>query len=369
MADNQTIDNGGSPFDASADDVQVSGTPGSAKVQYVKLVDGTNGGTVPIKGNADGSISSYHPAIPNTGNSSTSNLGAGAAFTGTGVDVSDYTTIGISIYSSHASATDGLSIQFSSDNSTWRVSDTYTIPATTLRTITLRPQLQYFRLVYTNGGTLTTTLDIKTRFHTSPVNASSQRPSDTVSNENDFEMAMAALLGWNGSTWNRVQTTAGGEQRVMAHRDLARISVQSAGLTTATTAYSVGDQVGTQFTFAGAARASGGTGTVVGAMVIDAQDIIGPYDLVLFRSSVTLASDNAAFAISDADALNLIGVIQMAGAIDLGNNRIAQAYNLAMPYDCSGGTSLFGALVTRSAHTFFAGGVGSLQVILQVERN
>lgn len=369
MADNQTIDNGGSPFDASADDVQVSGTPGSAKVQYVKLVDGTNGGTVPIKGNADGSIASYSPGIANAGNSSTANLAGGAVFTGTGVDVSDYATITVSIYASHASASDGLVIQFSSDNSTWRNADLYTVPATTLRTFTFRPQLQYFRLTYTNGGSTTTTLDIKTRFYGTAMNASSQRPTDSVSNENDFEMAMAALMGFDGTNWNRVRTTSAGEQRVMAHRDLTRISVQSAGLTTATTAYSVGDQVGTQFTFAGAARASGGTGTVVAAMVIDAQDIIGPYDLVLFRSSVTLASDNAAFAISDADALNIVGVIQMVGALDLGNNRIAQAYNLAIPYDCSGGTSLFGALITRSAHTFFSGGVGSLQVVLHVERN
>lgn len=157
---------------------------------------------------------------------------------------------------------------------------------------------------------------------------------------------------------------------VVPRRDLQRISVQSAGLTTTATAYSIGDQVGTQFTFANAARASGGTGTIVGAMVIDANDVIGPMDLAIFQASVTLASDNAAFSISDSDALNLVGWIQMVGAVDIGGNRVCQAHSIAIGYACSGSTSLFGALMTRAAiaGTPFAA-VTNLQVILNVERN
>ena len=149
--------------------------------------------------------------------------------------------------------------------------------------------------------------------------------------------------------------------------NLKRVSVASGGLTTATTAYTAGDQVGTQFTFANAARASGGFGYIVGVTLVDAADIIGAYDLVLTRSSITLASDNAAYAISDADALNIVALIQLNGAYDLGNNRIAQATNIRIPFDCSGGTSLFGGLITRSAHTFFAA-VTDLQLILHIEQ-
>jgi hypothetical protein len=89
---------------------------------------------------------------------------------------------------------------------------------------------------------------------------------------------------------------------------------------------------------------------------------------VLCRSNITLAADNAPFAISDADALNVIGLIQMAGSYDIGNNRLAQAFNLAIPYDCSGGTTLYGALVTRSGHSFF-GAHTDLQLTAWVERN
>lgn len=155
---------------------------------------------------------------------------------------------------------------------------------------------------------------------------------------------------------------------VVSHRDALRISVQSAGLTTATTAYTAGDQVGTLFTLANAAQTSGGTGYITGVTLVDASDVIGAFDVVLFDSTVTLASDNAAFSISDADALKIVALVQLSGAFDLGNNRLAQAVNLSVPYTCSGGTSLYAALITRSANSFF-GATTALQLIVHVERN
>jgi hypothetical protein len=123
---------------------------------------------------------------------------------------------------------------------------------------------------------------------------------------------------------------------------------------------------------AGASRASGGYGYIVGVTLINAHlttvgaEVIGAYDVVVTRSSITLAADNAAYAISDADACKVVGVIQLAGAFDIGANRIAQAQNLRIPYDCSGGTSLYAGLITRSAHTFFTN-VDDLQLVFFVE--
>lgn len=151
-------------------------------------------------------------------------------------------------------------------------------------------------------------------------------------------------------------------------RDGLDISVQSAGLTTATTAYTSGDQVGNQMTFANASRLSGGTGTIIAALLISAADIIGPFDLELATASITLAADNAAYAISDADSLKTLPLIQLAGAVDIGNNRIAFAHSLAIRYTCVGGTSLYGGLITRTGHTFF-GAATDLQMILYVERD
>ena len=168
--------------------------------------------------------------------------------------------------------------------------------------------------------------------------------------------------------YSAISVSSTGDLHTFDHRDVLRIAVTSGSLTTATTAYTAGDQVGSQFTFANAARVSGGTGRVVGAILMDETDIIGAYDLVLTRASVTLASDNAAYAISDGDAANVVGVVQLAGAFDIGNNRIAQATNISIPYDCSGGTSLYGGLICRVGHTFF-GATTSLKLTLFVERD
>lgn len=180
----------------------------------------------------------------------------------------------------------------------------------------------------------------------------------------------AAGFGGNNLDYVPLTSDNNGNQNVVIRRDLVPISVQSGGLTTSASAYGASDQVGNQFTLAGAARASGGGGMIVGVMLISAADTIGPFDVIFFNSSVTLASDNAVFAISDADALKIIGLVNLAGAYDIGNNRIAQAFNLAIPYVCSGGTSLYAALITRAAITGtpFAAAT-DLQLITYVERN
>jgi len=178
--------------------------------------------------------------------------------------------------------------------------------------------------------------------------------------------ADATLSGTDGD-YTPFSMTADGKQRVVAGRDQIRISVASGGLTTATTSYAVGDQVGTEFALANAARATGGGGMIVGIILISAADIIGAYDVVFTDSSITLAGDNAAYAISDSDALKIIGVAQLSGALDLGNNRIAQLYSIAMPYVCAA-TTLYASLITRSAHTFFAA-VNDLQLVVFLERN
>lgn len=181
--------------------------------------------------------------------------------------------------------------------------------------------------------------------------------------------ADAAISGTD-LDYTPLSVTSSGCVNTKSRKDLVRVSVQSGGLTTGATAYTVGDQVGTQFTVAGVARASGGSGTIVGVTLISAADTIGAFDVVFTDSTITLASDNAAYAISDADALKIVGISQLSGAYDIGNNRVAQAYNLAIPYVCSGGTSLYAGLITRSAiaATPFAAAT-DIQLIVYVERN
>lgn len=125
------------------------------------------------------------------------------------------------------------------------------------------------------------------------------------------------------------------------------VSVTSAGLTNST--YASGDQLGNQFTFAGAARATAGSGRVANALLIDKADVLGAVDMYLFNATVTPAADNAANAWSDADMAKCVGIIRFSTFDDSANNRILQATNCPVQYVCAA-TSLFGCLVTRTAN-------------------
>jgi hypothetical protein len=155
---------------------------------------------------------------------------------------------------------------------------------------------------------------------------------------------------------------------VTARPVFARVATQTSSLTTATTAYVAGDQVGTLLTMSNCARTSGGSGLIVGCTLTDAADIIGAYDVLIFDSSVTASGgDNGALSFSDSDMRKFVGLIQLGGAFDVGGNRIAQAHSIAMPFVCSGSANLYALLVCRAGHTFFAANA-DLELVLYVER-
>lgn len=197
------------------------------------------------------------------------------------------------------------------------------------------------------------------------------KAEDSAHADGDTGVLMLGVRNhFTGSTtdgdYSAISVSSNGDMHTIARRDAVLIDVGVTGVTTATTAYTAGDQVGAQITLASAARVTGGYGMITGVVMIDQSDIVGAYDVVFFDSSVTPASDNAAFAISDADSLKIVGIVQLAGAFDIGNNRIAQAYNLAVPYKCAGSTSLYAALITRGSHTFFtAGALPQLRVYVE----
>ena len=98
------------------------------------------------------------PSEVDAGNSSIATLGIDATFTGTGVDLLDHQAITVMIDASHDSATDGMQFQFSSDNSNWDVSLDFTYTVNGGRIFQFGIYAQYFRIVYTNGGTGQTSL-------------------------------------------------------------------------------------------------------------------------------------------------------------------------------------------------------------------
>lgn len=137
--------------------------------------------------------------------------------------------------------------------------------------------------------------------------------------------------------------------------------VSSGGLTTASTSYSIGDVLGNGWEFTNAARASGGTGVVTGAVLLDEADVVNGVDLYLSSGSITFGTDNAAPSVSDTDARKLGHVIGVA-ALDVGGSRLCQLGDISIPYICDA-TSLFVYARTRDAHSFF-GAVTDLKLRL-----
>ena len=165
-----------------------------------------------------------------------------------------------------------------------------------------------------------------------------------------------------------ISVSSTGEMQTLARRDLQRFQSAFSFGASPPAAYVSGDQFGGLFTITNAARVSGGSGTIVGVMIQTASDLTGAFDVVFFDSSVTLAGDSAPFAISDTDILKAVAVVPIAGSYDLGTNRIAQAFNIAVPYICTGSTSLYAAVISRSAFTMLTADFAS-QFTVFLERN
>ena len=126
-----------------------------------------------------------------------------------------------------------------------------------------------------------------------------------------------------------------------------------------TNAYAVGDLLFDATTIANAARFSGGGGVITGVNLIDSNDQgANALDILFFNTTVDGGTLNSAFALSDADALFYVGMVQIAAGnyVDAANNFIASV-EANVPFSCAV-TSLFAVGVLRSGTpTHTAGGV------------
>ena len=104
-------------------------------------------------------------------NSSTLALGISGSFTGTWSNVSGYHGITVLVDGTSAGTADGtLLMQFSHDGVTINRSISVTVSdVTAAAPRTLGVVAKYFRVIYNNGTTATTTFDLQTMFHTSQV--------------------------------------------------------------------------------------------------------------------------------------------------------------------------------------------------------
>lgn len=147
---------------------------------------------------------------------------------------------------------------------------------------------------------------------------------------------------------------------------VGKLTGTSAGLTIASTAYTSGDQLGTEITLT-TTGVSGGF--VVGAQVVDKADVLVStgVELWLFSAATTPAADNAASGWSDADMANLVAIVPCTALYNSANNTIVTTNPAAtcnIPF-VSGG-SLYCNIVTRGGNSFF-GAVGDLLVTVYIK--
>lgn len=161
------------------------------------------------------------PTVPvgviDTGNGFSGVMTGGQTFTGTGFEASPkYGTISVCVFSSHASATNGLRFQASIDNINWETIEDYTYNSpNTLETYSFAPSGRYFRLTYTNGATATSKTAIFTVLRTGYTKSSSHRIGDTISAEKDAELVKAVLAAQKpNGTFTDINATAGGNLKV-----------------------------------------------------------------------------------------------------------------------------------------------------------
>jgi len=163
----------------------------------VPVVVASDQGAIPVSG----TVTVDFTGTVDAGNSSTAVLTGGATFTGTGADVLDIASIGIQVFASHASATDGLSLQWSQDNTNWDETLVFTISAALAQSYMVGPRARYFRVVYTNGATLQTTFRLQTILHPTIARHGQIRLASEPDGQQDATLVKAVLAG---------KTTAGG---------------------------------------------------------------------------------------------------------------------------------------------------------------
>ncbi|UCF13177.1 MAG: hypothetical protein JSW06_02690 [Thermoplasmatales archaeon] len=173
-----------------------------------------------IETNGHQGLVALAPGHVSTKNSTTNEISAnilnpGAVYTGEWEDVTNFGVIVVTVKASHASVTDGLVLQFSSDGTNIDSTDEFTIAAITGKTFSFQAAAKYFRVKYTNGPSTQTYFRLQTLLKPYYVKPSSHRISDSISPEDDAELTKAVLTALNSDgTFENIGATASNNLKV-----------------------------------------------------------------------------------------------------------------------------------------------------------
>lgn len=121
-----------------------------------------------------------------SGNSSSTVLAGDAVFTGDWEEVYKFSEITILVSTSHASAADGLTFEFSTDGT--NIDRKKTVSVSTSGTVhTLVVISRYFRVTYTNGSTLQTAFRLQTIYHPNKSKELTSTLDQTLTTDSDVQ--------------------------------------------------------------------------------------------------------------------------------------------------------------------------------------
>lgn len=132
-------------------------------------------------------------------------------------------------------------------------------------------------------------------------------------------------------------------------------------------AYDAGDVLADTGELANALAVSGGGGVLQSVKIVDKDDQTAANMTVwILKSNVSLGTKDAAPSITDTNADEIIGRIDLVAAdfVDVGGAKIAYKANLGIPVRVSTGTSLWVALTTGGTPTQTTGGLTGIFGIL-----
>ena len=153
----------------------------------------------------------------------------------------------------------------------------------------------------------------------------------------------------------------------MSHTTVSQTPTITAG------AYSALDAVGGKLEFENVLTPYQNDGHIRRAMISDKAKQNALLYLVLFNQDFTATADNAAFAVSDADLLNVVAVIEFSVANYASFNANSwcttgfAGVEMALPFTLvEGGTSLFGQLFVKTSTPTYTS-TSDLTVTIHVE--
>lgn len=133
-------------------------------------------------------------------------------------------------------------------------------------------------------------------------------------------------------------------------------------------AYASGDVLADTQEITTAMRVNAGTGVLHSLIILDKDDQAQAMDVVFFKTNVSLGTENSAVSISDADADEILGIVEVVAGdyVDLVNSQLVTVTDVGIVVVAdSAATSLWVGVISRGTGTYTASGITIKIGILQ----